>query len=344
VFTLGVLLLFATITRFEPSVVRASVMTAVAAVGSLVGAEVSSRRVLALAISGLVLLDPLIVHSVAFQLSVAASAGILLWSGRVARAVPGPRVLVEALAVTATAQLAVAPLLVWRFDGLPVASLPANLLAGPAAGPVMMWGLTAGLVAGFVPGWAAGLLHLPTRLGLWWIDGVASYAPRSPLGELVAVHVGVLFVAGWFGLRSILSRRRVAALAIVVATLLHPALAMAGRAPTTVSLDRESVLWRDDSYAILELSATAGAEDVLRELRRSGVGRLDLVIAERSSFSTAALIGWISQRHEIGVVWAPAQTMGVGEHLPQEDARLVIGDSVLRIVIVDGRLEVSPTG
>ena len=54
--------------------------------------------------------------------------------------------MVEALAVTACAQIAVAPLLVWRFEGLPVASLPANLLAGPAAGPVMMWGLMGGLV------------------------------------------------------------------------------------------------------------------------------------------------------------------------------------------------------
>ena len=142
VFVLAVLVLFATVTRFEPSVVRASVMTAVAAVGALVGSEIGSRRVLGLAIVVLIAVDPLIVHSVAFQLSVAASAGILLWSGRVARAIPGPRPLVESLAVTATAQLAVAPLLVWRFDGLPVASLPANLLAGPAAGPVMMWGLT----------------------------------------------------------------------------------------------------------------------------------------------------------------------------------------------------------
>ena len=84
-FVVAVLLLFATVTRFEASVVRASVMTAVAAVGALVGTELSSRRVLSLAVAGLVLVDPLMVHSVAFQLSVAASAGILLWSGRVAR-------------------------------------------------------------------------------------------------------------------------------------------------------------------------------------------------------------------------------------------------------------------
>ncbi|MFB0902598.1 MAG: ComEC/Rec2 family competence protein, partial [Acidimicrobiales bacterium] len=151
--------------------------------------------------AGWVVVDPLIVHSVAFQLSAAASAGIVLGSGRVARAVPGPRPVVEALAVTACAQIAVAPLLVLRFDGLPVASLPANLLAGPAAGPVMMWGLTGGLVAGVVPQRLAEWLHMPTQLALWWIDSVAALVPRLPLGRLGAVHVVLLFLFGAFGLR-----------------------------------------------------------------------------------------------------------------------------------------------
>ena len=49
-FVVGVLLLFATITRFEPSVVRASVMTGVAAVALLLGVEAESRRILGLSL------------------------------------------------------------------------------------------------------------------------------------------------------------------------------------------------------------------------------------------------------------------------------------------------------
>ena len=51
-------------------------------------------------------------------------------------------------AVTLAAQVATAPLLVARFGPVPVAALPANLLAEPAAAGAMMYGLAAGLVAG----------------------------------------------------------------------------------------------------------------------------------------------------------------------------------------------------
>ncbi|MCY4435657.1 MAG: ComEC/Rec2 family competence protein, partial [bacterium] len=100
VLTLGVIAFFALVTRFEPSVLRATVMAAIAATATLLGRDASSRRVLALAVALLVLVDPLLVHSVAFRLSVAASAGIILWAPRLAERLPGPRLLAEALAVT----------------------------------------------------------------------------------------------------------------------------------------------------------------------------------------------------------------------------------------------------
>ena len=341
VFVLAVLVLFATVTRFEPSVVRASVMTAVASVAVLVGTEVSSGRVLAVAVSALVVIDPLIVHSVAFQLSVAASAGILLWSGRVARAVPGPRPLVEALAVTACAQLAVAPLLVWRFDGLPVASLPANLLAGPAAGPVMMWGLTGGLMAGLVPEWLAAWLHVPTRLALWWIDSVASQVPLLPLGRLGAVHIVLLFVLGAWGLRRIARLGRGATVVGLFVVLMHPAVVLATMPAETRVIDASSMIWRDDETTVLQVGGRSQPEDVLSTLRKANVGNIDLVIFERSSFANASLAGWIRSHHRVTSVWAPTVTMGVGETVPDNNTRLLVDGVVLTIGVDDERLHVS---
>ena len=342
-FVVGVLLLFATVTRFEASVVRASVMTAVAAVGALVGTELSSRRVLALAVAGLVLVDPLMVHSVAFQLSVAASAGILLWSGRVARAVPGPRVFVESLAVTATAQLAVAPLLVWHFDGLPVASLPANVLAGPAAGPVMMWGLTAGLVAGLVPGWLAVVLHWPTRVMLWWIDSVAAWVPQLPLGRLGAVHIGLLFVAGSWGLRQTVRGRRVVAAAVVLVVLLAPAVVLAASPASSAVLGDGVVVWRDESVTVVELGAASRPPEVLAGLRGANVGRIDVLVVPRSSFANASLVGWIRSQRDVTAVWAPEPTMGVGELTPADGSRIVVDGITLTITYDDNHLILTPT-
>ena len=75
-----------------------------------------------------------------------------------------------------------APVLVPVFDGLPVASLPANLLAVPVAGPLMMWGIAAGLPAGLVGGPVARLVHVPTEIMVAWVAAVARWGAGLPAG------------------------------------------------------------------------------------------------------------------------------------------------------------------
>jgi competence protein ComEC len=182
--TVAVLAFFALLTRFEPSVLRATTMAGAAALASTVGRPTSRLRALALALSGLLLVDPLLAHSLGFQLSVAATAGIVLLGPRIAALIPGPRWVALPLSVTLAAQLATAPLIVATFGPVPLASVPANLLAAPAAGAVMTYGLAVGTVAGLCPPVVAGLLHLPTGLMLWWVAAVARRAAALPLPTL----------------------------------------------------------------------------------------------------------------------------------------------------------------
>jgi len=182
--TFLLLAFFALVTRFEPSVLRATVMAGGSATIAARGREADGLRLLSLTVVGLLLVDPLLVHRAAFQLSVAACAGILLGSSTLADLLPGPRPLREAAAVTLAAQSAVAPLLLLLFGPVPVAALPANLLAAPVAGPLMVWGLTGGLLAGVVGPPLDGLLHLPSGFGLGWIGGMAAWAGRHPIGLL----------------------------------------------------------------------------------------------------------------------------------------------------------------
>ncbi len=116
----------------------------------------------------MVLVDPLLVWSVGWWLSVGATAGIAVLATPLAPRLPGPRPLAQAAAVTVAAQIGVAPITISAFGGVPVVSVPANLLAVPVAGPLMVWGLPAGVLAGLVPA-AAPVLHVPTRLGVRWI-------------------------------------------------------------------------------------------------------------------------------------------------------------------------------
>ncbi|MBW3668339.1 MAG: ComEC/Rec2 family competence protein [Actinobacteria bacterium] len=187
----GLLALFGLVTRWEPSVMRAEAMAGVALVTATVGRPVSSVRALALAVAGLLVVDPLLVGSIGFLLSVGACGGIVaLTPVLTRRRVPLP------LAATLAAQAGVAPLLAPVFGGMPTVSTAANLLAVPVAGPLMMWGMGAGFVAGVVGGPVAALLHLPTRLMLAWVEGVAHHAAGLGLGSFGARHLVALATIG----------------------------------------------------------------------------------------------------------------------------------------------------
>jgi competence protein ComEC len=107
--TVGVIGLFGVMTRFEPSVLRASAMAVLAATLAMGGTPTSRVRVIALATTVLVLVDPLLVRSVGFQLSVSAALAIVVAAPRLAGVIPGPPGVREALAVTVAAQWAWLP-------------------------------------------------------------------------------------------------------------------------------------------------------------------------------------------------------------------------------------------
>lgn len=182
--TLGVLGVFGAMTRWEPSVLRACAMAACVVLALHLGRPTHSTRVLALAVTGLLVVDPFLLHSIGFQLSCGACLGIALFGPRLAAALGGPAWFRESLAVTAGAQLGVAPVLLSVFGSMPLVTLPANLLAVPIAGPLTIWGLGAGGATGLlgrsVPGVAA-LLQAPTRVLADAVLGIADAASRVPV-------------------------------------------------------------------------------------------------------------------------------------------------------------------
>ncbi len=351
--TLAVVGLFGVMTRFEPSVLRASAMAAIAVTAWMLGRPVSGIRALALAVTALVLVDPMLVGVLGFQLSVAASAGILLLARPLADHLPGPRRIAAALGVTLAAQVAVGPLLAGRSGGLPVAGVVANLLAEPAAALIMAWGLTGGLVAGMVGPPIAVVLHLPTSALLWWVEWVARQGAAAPLGQVGIVPLAGAAVAGACAVgASRRSRRSLARFgwAAMVAVLLLPAVAALGRPPVRADVARVGTLWRsDDARAtVLVLAIDARPAAVLDGLRRSGVHRVDLLVAPTGGSSVEALVTTVRQRVPVDVVWLPtsrgARTRApavAGARRPELDERLVLGSLVVTATAVAPTLDVS---
>ncbi|MEM9040293.1 MAG: ComEC/Rec2 family competence protein [Actinomycetota bacterium] len=178
--TLGLIAWFVAITRFEPSIVRAGVMAGLSATAFAIGRERAPVRILALAVIGLLILDPLLVWSVGFWLSVGATFGVSalgpLLAARLALVDP-TGVLALPVGVTLGAQVGVALPSLLVFGRLPLVSIPANLLAVPVAGAVMLLGLPIGLLAGWCPPLAP-VLMAPFRFGTRWVDTVARIGER----------------------------------------------------------------------------------------------------------------------------------------------------------------------
>jgi len=206
--TLAVIAFFGLLTRWEPSVLRASAMAALACTASTVGRPTSRIRLLALAVAAVVLVDPLLVDSLSFRLSVGATVGIALLAHPIASRLRGPRWLAESLAVTLAAQIGVAPVALPAFGGLPLAALPANVLAVPAAAPLTAWGFVGGGLAGLLGPPFDGWLHAPTRALAAWLAIVARWGAALPLGQVRPAHAAVLaalVAAGWAARRTLRS-------------------------------------------------------------------------------------------------------------------------------------------
>jgi competence protein ComEC len=198
--TVAVVVWFAALTRFEPSVLRASVMAVTSSWAFVTGRDRPPRRVLCFAVVVLVLVDPLLVWSVAFWLSVGATAGVVVVGPWVGGRLPGPRWVVAPLAVTLGAQVGIA-LPSWLvFGRLPLVSVPANLLAGPAAGFVMLYGLPAALVGALLPASAAAVVLAPATVCTRWVAVVARLGermePPSPWGSIGWLVLGATVSVG----------------------------------------------------------------------------------------------------------------------------------------------------
>lgn len=344
---LAVLGIFGVLTRWEPSVLRAEAMAALSLLATTIGRPASGLRVLALAVTGLLLVDPFLVRSLGFLLSVGASAGIALLSRPLAALVPGPRFLAEALGVTLAAQIGVAPILIPVFGGVPVACIPANLLAAPMAAPVMIWGVVAGIPAGLVGGTFAHIVHLPTSAMIAWTAGVARWGASIPMGELGPAHAVVLGVAVGVGRWSGRSRggRLIARAAGALAAVAVAAPAVAALHPAPLDARTAAAgatVWRRGGATVLVVDASSASPDrLLAGLRALGVRSLDVVVVEPPGIKAAAAVEPTLRRMAVSLLLAPESSPLPDALHPRPGERIRAGPLEVKVTEVVPRLKVS---
>jgi len=206
VVTIALIGWFVVLTRAEPSVLRAGAMAGLGAIAAALGRDREPPRLLAVAVTGLLLVDPLLSRAVGFWLSVGATAGVTILAPVIARWMQPLGRLALPLAVTLGAQAGVAVPSLLVFGRLSVTGTLANLFAVPIAGLVMLYGLPASLVAGAVPGVAA-VVMFPVGLGVRWVDRVAAITAAHP-PSAAANTIGWIAVAVLVGALAVRRHRR----------------------------------------------------------------------------------------------------------------------------------------
>lgn len=276
------------VTRAEPSVLRAAAMAGTAFVVSWTGELRDPVRAFATAVLALVVCDPFLAASVGFQLSAAATAGILALArpiaARLMPRVPAP--IAVAIGVSTAAQVAVAPVLVWQFGRVSAVGLVANLVAVPLAGALTVAGAALSVIGWFHPPVFA-LLGPPVGL-LVRIGSIAARAPgadlevsRATLSGIVLVVAGVLVVL-WLRRRG---RTRAAAAIVAVVGLVVAGLVSgtgtAAPCPGAAFVDvgqgdATLLVGRDGATVLVDTGRDPAKLD--KGLRALGVGRVDVLV------------------------------------------------------------------
>lgn len=318
----AVIAAFALTTRFEASVVRAAFVAGVALFARTIGRPSGGLRHLCIAVCLLLLIDPLLVHSLGFRLSVAASAGVLTIAPVLVGRLRGPRWFREGLGVTTGAQLAVAPVLVPVLGPMPLAALPANIAAGPLAGLLMVWGLTAGTIAGLAGGTVARVLHVPSGLGLWTLERVAAIGASLPLGVVDLRHIAAVALAAALASR-VPVWGRVAAAGLLSVAVVAPVLTPLAQGEHPAGHD--ATVWVDGPMAVVDVGARASPVAVLDALRSRHVAAVGLVVVRSARPSTAAVVEAVESRFPVGAVIGPPGLAVPDLVVPPDGFRAVVG-------------------
>ena len=135
-----------------PPAVRSGMMGGAAFLGLVLGRERDAKYLLLLTGLFMLMVSPLLLFHISFQLSFLATAGLLFLAPVLAAKMHRlPRLVSMAFSITIAAQLMVLPVLAWYFNQVSISALLANLVVVPIVELIIIMGLFAGIVTYLLP-------------------------------------------------------------------------------------------------------------------------------------------------------------------------------------------------
>lgn len=174
---IAVIWLYAMVTGFSPSVMRAATMFSVIIVSGAFGRRANIYNSLGIAAMVLILYDPNIIYAVGFQLSFAAVLGIVILHPMLYRLLFFPGRVMDYLwsitCVSIAAQVATFPLTLLYFHQFPTYFLVSNLIVIPAAVVMLGGGILMLAAGGLLPLIGEGLGYL-FQFFVWAVNELIS--------------------------------------------------------------------------------------------------------------------------------------------------------------------------
>jgi len=214
--TLVILLLYAWVTDLTPSVVRATIMASILMIGTLIERETGLLNPLAFAAFIILIFWPQALFEIGFQLSFAATWGIIWLTPEFQSFIPRPRRsiyrffhqwLFLPLSVSLTAQLATAPIVAHYFYRLPLISVLANLFIIPLVGIATALGFSS-VLAGIISLELAKIFAEANMVFLDLLLWSVNFFNRLPFASLRVAPPSNIFLILYFLLLGLLGRIR----------------------------------------------------------------------------------------------------------------------------------------
>ncbi|YAF94950.1 MAG: ComEC/Rec2 family competence protein [Nodularia sp. CChRGM 3473] len=303
-FTLGclALIIFLSLTGFQPSVLRAVIMGFAVLVGLVLKRKVKQFGSLLLAATLLLLFNPLWIGDLGFQLSFLATLGLIVTVPALMKSCDWlPPAIASLIAVPVAATIWTLPLQLFVFGVVPAYSLLLNIISTPLISMISIGAITSAIAALI---WTAsgsalaGLLHYPTDWLIKLVELFSNLPGNSiavgsiSIGQLLAVYTLIIMVwlVRWWQKRWWFASLIAIGLILIPVwhsanTLLRITVLAAGTEPVVVIQDRGTVTLINSG------DEGTGRFTILPFLQQQGVNQIDWAIA--SNFSDNDSHAWL---------------------------------------------------
>lgn len=203
-----IILLYGLFAGFTPPVARSAAMGIISLTAVAIGREKDARTALALSAAAMLIHTPGLIFDLSFQLSFAATAGLIFLYPPILEKLRGwmPVWLAAGLGVTLAAQLSVIPIIANYFNSVSISAFAANIIIVPVIEAIVVFGLAGVLAAAVWPfagsavlalcGLAVGAVMNLTSL-FAGLPGSSIYIPPIGLPLSAAYYLFIAWCWGW---------------------------------------------------------------------------------------------------------------------------------------------------